>query len=388
MEKSKKVFLIFTAIFLGCVLILGSVFAVIGIVKNHNAVMKYKGITAKDGVVNYISASYKYDYMSTLRKSGINCTDTEAFWQSKTAEGRTYADILKENTEKYIKSVLVGSYLFDQNTRLTKNDKAAIKKSVTEVLEYRAGGDVAKFNEIGESMGFSYKDFEKAATLLYKSEMAETVIFGYEGSALSSGNFITECDSYFENNYARVKLMIIRTDGDLAIDPDTGKQVLREYSEEEKAAAIAKIDNIRELIATEQMNESAFDWHIANEYSTGTVNDTLGYYFSDKSSYSVQFAQQSNSDVVKLALTTPIGEYAEAELDIGVCFLLRCPLEEGAYGRISLSHFFEDFYKNAAPYIYTELIEVYLSDVTVKDGYDADAVISQPYNYELTIKFG
>ena len=330
MEKSKKVFLIFTAVFLGCVLIIGSVFGTIAIVRNRNAVMKYKGVYLTQGALNYISASYKYDYMSALKKSGVDCADSEAFWQSKSGSGKTYGEILSENTDQYIRSVLIGSYLFDQNTRLTKDDKAAIKRSVAEVLEYRADGDVGRFNEIGEPMGFDYKDFEKAAELLYKSQMAQTVIFGFDGASLSSGGFASECDAHFNSSYSRVKLMIVRTDGVLTTDPETGKQVLDEYDDSERAEALAKIDTLRERIASGQMNEEAFDWHIANEYSTGTVNDTYGYYFSANSSYSVQFTQQSQSDIVRKALTVGIGEYAEAELDIGVCFILRCPLEVGA----------------------------------------------------------
>lgn len=388
MDKSKKLFLIFTAAFLGCVLLVGIIFGTIAIVRNARSVMIYNGIYLKEGVANYLSASYKYDFMSALAKSGIECYDSEDFWQSDADGGKTYGDILVENTEKYIKSVLIGSYLFDKNTNLTKNDKKAIEKAIKEVLEYRAEGDKDRFNEIGETMGFDFEDFKEAAELLYKSQMAETVIFGYEGSSLSSGNFASECEDYFVNNYSRVRLMIIRTDGEFVTDIETGKEVLAEYDEAQKAEALEKIADIRAKIADGRMDEEAFLWHIQNEYPTNTVNDAEGYYFSSNSAYSVQFADDGAAEVVKLALSGEEGKFYECELDIGTCFIYKTKLESGAYSRYAISHFFEDFYKNAAPYIYEKSISVYLYDVNVKDKYNKTAVISQPYNMKLAVKFG
>ena len=242
-------------------------------------------------------------------------------------------------------------------------------------------------------MGFTYRDFERAAQLMYKYEMAESVIFGYDGSALESGDFSAECQEYFENEYSRVMLLIMRTDGELVTDPETGKEVLSEYDDTTRAKVLADIERVRQLIANaendafdEQMSEEAFAWYI-NEYKTGTVNDTEGYYFSSGSSYSLEFAKDA-PEVVSLALSTEVGHYAECQLDIGVCFIYRLPLERGAYARISLSHFFEDFYVGASSYIYSTSLDAYLDAVSVKEGYDREAVISKPYNLELSVSFG
>ena len=51
-------------------------------------------------------------------------------------------------------------------------------------------------------------------------------------------------------------------------------------------------------------------------------------------------------------------------------------------------HFFEDFYSCAADYVYSESVDVYLSDVKVKERYDKEAIIDIPYNQELSVKFG
>ena len=387
MGKSKKIFLVFTAIFLSLVLTLGIVIATVSAVKESRSVMSYKGIYMYEGVANYLAASYKYTFKATLTKLGINGADNESFWARSAGGGKTYGDILKENTDRYLKSVLVGSYLFDRNTKLTKNDKELIANSVAEVLEHKAGGDVDKFNEIGEPMGFTYKDFERAAELIYKFEMAKTVIFGYDAAALETGLFDAQCDEYYRENYVRVRLLVIRTDGEWATDPDTGKQVLDEYDEEEKAEALAKIQDMREKIADGRMNETAFIWHIQNEYPTDQVNDERGYYFSASSAYSHNFANEGGRDIVKLALSGRVGEYTECELDIGTCFIYKCELEDGAYSSYVLERFFEDFYINAAPSIYLDSLTSYFSDVKIKDKYDFDAVVTRPYNYQLGVSF-
>ncbi len=393
-ERSKKVFLIFTAAFLGCILLVGIIFGAIGIAKNAGAVMKYKNVYLNDGAASYLATSYKYDFMKALRRSGIDCYDSEFFWEREAEEGKTYGDLLAEGTEKYLCRVIVGSYLFDRNTRLTKDDKAVIEKAVDEVLEYRAGGDTDTFNEMAKEMGFTYRDFKRAAEMLYKYEMAESVIFGFDGAALESGGFSAECEAYFESAYSRVKLMFIRTEGEYATDPETGEQVYSEFDDATKAKIQEKIEYIRTLIyntendlAAEGMNEEAFDQFVKNDYSTGSINDTEGYYFSADSSYTQEFAADA-PEVVRLALTTEVGHYAECEVDIGVCFIYKCELEAGAYGRIGLAHFFGDFYEKASSYVYSVSLDTYLDDVTVKDKYNAYAIVSKPYNQELTVKFG
>lgn len=394
-ERSKRVFIIFSAAFLGIVLLVGIIFGAIGIARNNGSVMIYKGIYLKDGVASYLAASFKYDFMSTLKRSGVDCYDSDYFWQSETEDGKTWGEVLADNTEKYIQRVLVGSYLFDKNTRLTKEDKAVIDKAVNEVLEYRADSDVDTFNEMAERMGFTYRDFKKAAELLYKYEMAQTVIFGYDGASLSSGLFSEQCDAYFESAYSRVKLMFVRTEGEYATDPETNEQIYSEFDDDRKAEIQGLIEEIRTLInntendlTADGMSEDGFDWYVSEKFSDWNPKSNRdGYYFSSDSSYSREFALDA-SEVVKLALSIEEGQYAECEVDIGVCFIYKAELEPKAYEDDGLKHFFEDFYSCAADYVYSESVDVYLSDVKVKERYDKEAIIDIPYNQELSVKFG
>lgn len=386
-SSSKRAFLIFTSVFLGIILLAGIIIGTVAIVRNARAVMKYKGIYLNEGVANYISATYKYDFIKSLKRLGIECYDDETFWQSEAEDGVTYASLLEENTERHLKRVIIGAYLFDRNAKLTKDDKDTIKRSVSEVLDYKAGGDKERFNEMGKEAGFTFRDFEKAAELLYKYEMAETVIFGLEGTALEYGDFSEECDEFFSQNYSHVKLMFIRTDGRVVTDSETGKEEVVEYTDAERAEVEARIEEIRTLIANGWMDEGTFDDFVNIEFNTGTVNDTEGYYFSALSSYTHEFADGA-PEVVKTALKMKTGEYMEEPYEFGVCFIYKCELEEGAYSRIGIAHFFGDFYSNAASYIYSKSVDAFLSDVVVKDKYNKAAIVTKPYNYELYVIFG
>lgn len=390
-NKSKKIFIIFTSVFLGILLIFTATLGTVAIVRNARSVMKYEGVYLYSGEANYLAASYKYDFMRALTRSGVECHDDDAFWQSKSESGETYAELLKEGTERYIKRVIAGSYLFDRNTSLSKNDKAVIEQAIEDVLFYRAEGSKERFNEIAAPMGFTFSDFENAAELLYKYEMAESVIFGYDGAALTSNSFTAQCDEFFENNYSRVMLMFVHTEGKLMVDTETGKEEFIEYSDEVKEQIKAEIEQIRTLIynaenelVAEQMNPTSFvEWYICEKYPTGTVNDKAGYYFSKTSSYPSEY-----EDIVELAFSTEKGHYAECEIDTGICFIYRAELEERAYSRESISHFFADFYDEAASYLYSESLDSYLPSVTVKEKYNRDSVVSIPYNSELSITFG
>ncbi len=391
-ERSKKILIKFGAVFMSCILLVGVIFGAVGIVKNTRAVMKYKGVYLTSGVANYLSALYKYDFMSALAGVGIESYDSEDFWQSETEDGEIWADILTDGVNTYLKRIVIGNYLFDRNTRLNSDDKAVIEKAVGEVIDYRLGG-MDNFNKLADEMGFTYRDFEKAVEMLYKYEMAEKVVFGYDGSALSGGGFEEECDEYFESAYSKVMLMFIRTDGEYYTDPETGKEEFSEYDDATKQTVAEEIAYIRMLTENannqsgEQMNAELFRDYIVQDYPTGSANDTEGYYFSDESSYSLEFAQGA-PEIVRLALTLEEGEYAECEVDFGVCFIYKCPLDERAYTRAMVAHFFADFYANASSYLYSKSLDTYITAVTVKNRYNSESVLTVPYSYELSVKFG
>ena len=392
MGKSKKIFKVFVAAFLGVVLIFGIVLGSVTLVKRNGSVMKYKGVYLKEGVANYISASYKNDFIKALRSEKIPVVDEDSFWQSVAYSGKTYGDLLKEGTEAHLMRVIIGAYLFDRNSSYTKSDKSIVNRAIDEVLDFKADGSEERFNEIGADMGFDFEDFKKAAVLLYKYEMAESLIFGNEGETLSGGSFSAECNDYFKSNYSKVYVMLVRTDGVWEYDDDTKGKVFRGYSEVEKERVLESIADIRAKINDGRMNEDAFLWHIKNDYPTDTPNDTDGYYFSSGSAYTAQFIDEGREDgadkIVEYALTMKVGEYRECELTYGTAFIYKSELADDEYSKSSLSRFFEDFYKCAKTYVYLNSVEVFFEDVVKMKKYDYDYVLTQPHNNLLGVSFG
>ncbi len=385
---SKRALVILVSVFLGALIIFGATLGIVSAVRSSRAYFSYNGIIADRGVVNYLASTRKSDFMRTLTYEGVECYDDEEFWHSKNSDGEEYGELLAREIESYISSVVVGAYLFDRYTALTKEDKAELDRYTSEVLEFKAGGSRAEFNRIAEPMGFDYSDFKTAYELIYKYEAARDVIFGYNGASLSGGEFTPQCEEFF-TTYTHVMLMFIRTDGEYVINEETGLSEYVEYTSDRKADIQEEIAHIRELVhnaeegvGDERMSPDAFLWYIKNEYNYDTKNAEGGYYFAPTSSYTKEFATDC-PDVVEKALSLTEGHYAEAVADIGVCFIYKYPSESGAYYKSSMSHFFGDFYADAAEYLYSKEINGLIANVKVKDKFYEIDLVSLPYNYEL-----
>ena len=387
-DKSKRLIIIFVSVFIATVLLFGIVLGTVSIIKSSRSAMSYKGVSVTLPVASYLSSIAKYNFMAHLAATGINAEDTVEFWNSSPeGEGVTYKDMLKAGTEEYIKRVLLGNYLFDKNTAYAKADKETVKRTVGEILDYKANNSKQYFNELAEPMGFAWKDFEKAAEMIYKYQMSESVIFGYDGASLASGNFSDECNEFFET-YTRVKLLFIRTEDHYVVNEENGKEELVDYTESEKAEVLNKISEIDGLINSTdgvKMSEGSFDSYILKE-SSDSMNVAGGYYLAPTSRHTANLSAVY-PDVVSTALTMDIGEYRRVDTEWGVCFIYRCESEPLAYAKGTSSAFFTDFYSDAATYIYDKEITKYLADVKVNGKFETIDVVTLPYNYDLVLNF-
>ena len=172
--RVRKIIPIVICSLLAAVLILGAAIGVASAIREASSVVSYSGVTVDRGVASYLISTYKSTYISSLRASGIFVTDAPFFWE-RVAEGyedTTYGDLLRQECEKYVRSVAVCAYLFDRYSSLNSAAREWIDKNVKEVLEYKAEGSVKKFNELSSEMGFDYDDFREATELLYKAETA------------------------------------------------------------------------------------------------------------------------------------------------------------------------------------------------------------------------
>lgn len=385
MPKNKRVIIILTAVFLGLVLLFGIVLGTIAIIRNVRAVMIYKGTIIDRGVANYLAMMGKYSFMTGLAARGIENSDDESFWSKISADGRTYGELLKEETELYMKKVLVGSYLFDRNATLTAIDEANINNAVEAVL-YNFGGE-DKLNKEAEKLGFDYSDIRKASEMIYKYLVAKDVIFGYDASTLKSGAFNAQCDEFF-STYTHAKLLFIRTEDKLVTNPDTGEVTSEALSDNEKADINSEIERIRYLISgdgDESMSKEEFVRRITLWSEKDSMNIVGGYYLAPTSEDTAKL-REIYPEVVNAVYSLEMGEYAEVKTRWGVCFIYRDEPTAAAYALPSMDRFFTDFYTDAATYIYAEELTALSGDVKVKKKfYDID-IIALPYNFRLVVK--
>ncbi len=402
------------AISLSVVLLFGVILGTVLIVRNANACITLNGTVFNKGVCSYFASSYKTEYIAGLQRQGINASDTDTFWKQKTiVDGKelTYGDLLKINTEAYLKGIIVGNYLFDRYGKLTDEDKAKINEVINDTLTYGASSSKKEFNELSEKYGFDYSDFVDAVTYKYKAQRAKSLIYGDDGSSMSGAEYREVCNKYYYDNYARTLLVFVRTETTFVKD-ENGKLVIttdddgnsvyekRYLSDSEIGERKALIDKIKSnidainsgtepeaVITAEYLSDVAAQYPLENNIS---FIDT-GYYFGKNSAYTNSFPIDAVADMAK---NLKLGEYDcvgyddnnDGKID-GVCFALGLALEDSGYSKSANKEFFTDFYYNLSVEHYSSTLEELSSSVNIKDKfYDID-LITLPYNSLFAIRF-
>ena len=384
---------------LAAVLLFGGVLLTVSAVRSSRAAVRYNGVRFDKGVTAFIAASFKYDYIIYLQRCGVyEAQDTEQFWSSYSIGNTTYGQMLQSELDNYVAQLAVGVYIFDRYSRMTAEDKSAVRTAVADVLEYRASGSELAFNRISEPMGFDFDDFEKGCEIIYKARRAQTAIYGEAGSVLASGDFTEDLDRLY-SEYTHVNILMIRTETDFATDADgnrvqggDGNDEQVTLSDAKKAERLADVQTVRALISAQgtsaesYMTPGAFrEW--IKKYDYDPENRDSGYYFKSGNAYTTEFSRGLPS-VVSAALSMQVGEFKEVELEGGVyIFLYKYDNEPSAYANSSYSRFFTDFYSLCADMLYAEVINTLAYDVEVNGKYHEIDVIALPYNKELYPNF-
>ena len=396
----KNPIILTVAITLIAVILFGSVTGIIIAVRNHRAIITVGGVRIEKSTAAYLATSYKNTFMQKYK-----ATDTASFWDGEYQDGKTYGELLREETEAYIREVAVGAYLFDRYAVLTTEEKKRLRSAAESAIQDFGCKDVAEFNDRAEKMGFDYKGFSAALTLLYKRQQAQRRIFGDGGSTLAYAAYQSECEKYY-SHYTYAKLLIIRTEFEYQLDKngnyivdEEGNLAKRPLTDEEYAERLADIGEVVDAMdakingTTDRITEEFFDIMLAkynlDEYTTE------GYFFSPVDSVSgVPFASSTaafvdgmGEELLEFIYTLDVGEFAKTEVDGGVCFVYRGNLIAGAYASDTYEYFFSDFYSDAADYLYLTTLTGLIDTVTVKDKYyDSVDIVALPYNYEFVIR--
>ena len=398
-NTGKRALIIFIAAFLSLALVLGATLGVIAIVKRAGSVVSYDGVTMNKEVASFFVSRFKVEYISALRSSGVNATDTEAFWSSKDDTGATYGESFRTLAEQYLKEVVATAYLFDRYAKLNKEDKEKIKATCRDVLEYQAGGDEDKFNETAAKYGFDYDSFCDAVELLYKSTSSYSAIYGADGTGIYGDN--ASCEKYL-SEYSHVQFIFIRTSQKLTTDSD-GNTVLVDLTESERAERAALIDTLAKAIdatktgADGQMTPAMFEIYLDKKYNDGdTSMNSTGYYLHENAETTAELAV-AFPEVVKVALEMENGQFEKVVTTtvdednlIGmdaVCFIYKYVPTSGAYKTPSLERWFSDFYSDASEKMFVESVSALIKDAKTTDKLSELDIVAIPKNTELVPRF-
>ena len=401
-SKRNRAVIIFVSVFLSLVLVFGVTLGIILAVKGTNAVYIYNGIAMDRRVAAFFASRYKVDYFAALRSEGHKPLDNEEFWQSEYKDGKTYRESFSSLLDEHLKEILVASYIFDNCRSLNAEDKAAIEKTVSEVIEYKADGDKEKFNEMSSEFGFDYNSFYDAVTMYYKASNAFLAMFGEGGVNISSD--ATVCGSYL-NEYTHVSLIIVREGTELKSSEGEGDKNVY-LDEGEKAARKDYIEKIHSAIKAYKdgtdgkMTATAFENWLDDKENSATTWQKTGYYFNENAEKTAEFSELFG-DVVKRAYEMELYSFDEVEMTVTLdmsggeeyeeklhVFMYKYPPTEGAYADEEASvYWFSDFYTDAAVFVYQRYLNEYRAGVT-KGGYyekfDGEKI---PVNFELVPRF-
>jgi len=391
--KKNRFLLIFICIFLSITVLVGGGAAIAVSIINANAVARYGGVRINEGVASYLAASYKRTFLGTLEASGVNAYDSESFWEKKGADGVTYGELLSASFKDYLASLLSANAVYLEYGSWGADEKRAVRESCEERMTY-VTGTKEKFNEIAAPMGFDYSDFISASELLYRADKAEEVVYGKEGSRLTS--FTEDCEKYLAT-YSHVALIFIRQ-GDLLLRDEEGNIVYtdgvaetRPQTAEEREKREAAIKRLRELIAAvgdplanEMISEETFV-HYMRESDGDPDMYTSGYYLRS-GAVATEELRGEFPEVVGAALEMEIGEYREVACPAidGVCFIYRYAPTSGAY--FTDNKFLTDFYKNAPSYLFPLVLGELSGGVIYSKDFDPSFIVTIPKNKDLYVK--
>lgn len=419
-KKKKNVLLIIVSAVVGLALTLGIVLGIINFIDARNAIMEYEGVRMDEKVASYLVSVYKPTYIADLKnpqKRNISyASDSEEFWSMQDPEGSgTFGEGFKRASEQYLKEILVGTYLYDKNTKMSDKTEEAIKKSADQVLEYHygtAGFDVL-FAKDAEKMGYDYEAYHEAAQMLYKSSRAWEVIYGSSGEGAI--RFSAECNEFLNIAYSHVQLAFVRTKTTFKLDEDgnrvheSGKPTLDELTYTQINERIEKIASVKSMIDDYNNGRTpsapvtqATVVDLAKEYKTDQSLSRIdkGYYFSPYSEYTTKsFLDEYDKDglnkIVEIALSLSLnnegGTYAYVDLSLTsnevngkesvTCFIYKSAPAKNAYADVELSDFFTDFFTDAAElYFYPKEVKARCESVEVKDKFYEMHIAAIPQN--------
>lgn len=317
-------------------------------------ILRYGKMGLTEGMVHYLYASLKNDYLSTFS----DITDSEEGWNQKIDESQTYAEFIDQEIRKTIYQMVIAAALFDENGyQLTSEGEEQISELLDSTIE--AFGGRSALNAELSAMGLDDKELKKVFTMQYK----------YEKMRFES-DFVTvedqDREAYYQDKYACVKFIYVNLVKEYEYDEDGEKKVgddgyyiMRDMTEAEKEEKKQDVQKMEQAI---EQDPSRYEELYESENGIDVTYYPHGFYINADNLYALQL--KAVSDV---AFGLEIDGVKTVYDDYGAYIVKRCALPEKAY-EDSIDYIqFTDMDEYCRSYVFLNLIEEKYDGVEINE---------------------
>ena len=300
----------------------------------------------------YWLSSYKGIYLNTY----TDMEDTAAHYRSTLDNGMTVEEYLFQSTIDNISMTLVCSELFRQEGfTVPESVEESVDEYIDDLLVNYAGGNKNTLNAALAQYGINMNMLREICIMQEINNLMVAYTYGENGTHTVSE---TEKQQYYEENYCRVRQIYVNNSYVYEMDEEgyrktdeNGNYIITAMSEEEKAQKDAAIEAIEAAINNGEDFETIYTTYSEDQYYPN------GYYLTRTIDYI--------PEVVSAAYELAIGEITRVDSSYGTHFLMRLPLDEGAYNNSENADFFTDFEDSLKDKLFMAYIESYLPEVSV-----------------------
>ena len=306
-------------------------------------VMTFEGLSLSEGIYRFWTSCYRAQ-----------------FAHIETAENR---DRLATLTDTNIRKSLIAAARFDAlDLRLDQTARNQIDGAMRTLLELY--GSREELDAALAVYGITYDELRLAISYEQKALALSNYLFGTGGVYEPTEE---EREEYYKELYSRVQIItilhvdfVLDANGERVFDRTSGKYLFEEKTPEQMA-----VQNEKEAELAAQLydgiGEIAFQQLLATYNNDNAAkNYPSGYYFAEGGDY-----REYIEEIPKAALSMDEGTVVRVESEYGVHFLLRVPLDEGAYDAEENADFFPDFYERMQAYYFELYVTQYLPSVSV-----------------------
>ena len=331
------------------ILLIAGMFTSCGAGKN---VMTFGKSHITENQFQYWLSSYKGIYLNTY----TDMEDTAAHYRSKLDNGMTVEEYLFQSTVNNISMTLVCNELFrEAGLTVPKSVEEAVDEYIASLLENYAGGNKNTLNAALAQYGINMKMLKEVCLMQEINSIMFEYIYGKNGINTVTD---TEKQQYYEENYCRVRQIYVNNSYTYETDEEgyyktdeNGNFIIHSIAEEDKAEKDKVINTIEAAIASGEDFETVYELYSEDHLYAN------GYYLTRTIDYI--------PTVVRAAFDMEIGEIIRVDSEYGVHFLMRLPLDEGAYNNAENADFFGDFENDLRDKLFMDYIESYLPEVVV-----------------------